>query len=95
MDSTKRKFLLPFVAIAAAFSADLAVASIAPSQPITETTSNVSSVPIQDATVLMPQGEDLMRFVLKRNGQGVMMADHESHASHASHASHRSHYSGY
>ncbi|MGB5097314.1 MAG: His-Xaa-Ser repeat protein HxsA2 [Porticoccaceae bacterium] len=95
MDNTKRKFLLPFAAVAAAFSAEQALASVAPSEPLNETTREIFAGQVQDTANLAPQGEDLMRFVLKRNSEGVLMAEHESHASHASHTSHRSHTSGY
>jgi hypothetical protein len=91
----KHKFLLSFAAIAASFSTGQALASVTPSQPFSETTHEISTGPVQDIVMIMPQGEDLMRFVLKRTSQGALMAYHRSHASHASHQSHSSHYSGY
>ncbi len=72
----KKKFMTTFVAIAAGFAAQQAVAT-------------VNLTPEQALQQSVPAAGDTASFVLKQAGYtGIMMADHESHASHASHASH-------
>lgn len=75
-----KKFMTTFVAIAAGFTAQQAVATVdltpAQEQPATQ-------------SQFVPASGNTGSFVLKQAGStGIMMADHESHASHASHASH-------
>lgn len=56
-----------------------------------------SSIPDQPGTssiLLVPSKGDLFKFILRREGDNRLYADHESHYSHQSHSSHRSHYSG-
>lgn len=82
----KRKFLTTFVAIAAGFAAQQAVATV-------DLTPAQAQFATQNQSVSASGNID--SFVLKQAGStGIMMADHESHASHASHASHSSHVSG-
>ena len=92
----KKQFLKPFALLAAAMASDQALAAPAPAAPDHETYKAESLAVAPTQSIQVRQGTDLLRFVLKRNGDtGVVMADHESHASHASHASHSSHASGY
>ncbi|HSH73135.1 MAG TPA: His-Xaa-Ser repeat protein HxsA2 [Methylophilaceae bacterium] len=88
-----RKFLLPLSVLAGAFNSEQVIANteIEPSRLLT-TTDSVFHVTSEKVTV---GDKDAFSFILKRNNEGVLLAEHSSHASHASHASHRSHTSGY
>lgn len=43
----------------------------------------------EQATVLRPFGDHLMRFTIGEHKDGRVVADHSSHASHSSHSSSR------
>jgi hypothetical protein len=104
----KRAFLIPLVAaIAAATQGQAAVVDKSESVTTTVDPDKATSItPLlgegkhlalpssgQDQRVLMPNGDDLFGFILRRTSAGHVVAQHESHASHSSHSSHRSHYS--
>ena len=91
----KRKFLVPVAALAAAFSADQAVASV-PEELATAHTDVQATLNLNlDGRVSVKKNDDTFNFILKRGEEGSLMAYHESHASHASHASHSSHTSSH
>jgi hypothetical protein len=48
----------------------------------------------QKANIFVSTGESLLGFIITKQADGTIVADHESHASHDSHASHESHASG-
>jgi len=92
-----RKFLVPLAALTSIFATGHASAN---AQNQTAGTESTITEPMNVTTsdTVITGSHDLFKFVLRRNGEGVMVADHESHyshESHASHASHSSHYSGY
>lgn len=97
----KRSFLIPFAAAIAALTgtAQAAVDRIQTSpvdrNAIDATVPNTVVQPNtqKEGELLLPIGDDIFKYVLKRSETGVMVADHYSHSSHASHASHHSHYS--
>lgn len=95
-----RNFLVPFAAALAALTSN-ASASVEPSNPNPNTQPQDSQNTLAsdsintraEGTLLIPGGDDLFKFVLKRTETGELMAYHYSHQSHRSHSSHRSHYS--
>ncbi|WP_419709431.1 His-Xaa-Ser repeat protein HxsA2 [Pseudomonas sp. NFX224] len=91
----KRSFLVPMATLAAAMAAEQAsaVASHEVIEPITDTP-NTFPAEAQSENLSVRGGSDQFAFVLKRGGQGQLMAYHTSHSSHASHSSHTSHTSG-
>lgn len=90
-----KKFLSTFAAVAASFAAQSASAAPSPTIPSSQPESSAANaISGSNETVAVQNGSgDLFNFLLKRNGEGQLMAWHESHASHASHSSHTSHYS--
>ncbi len=46
-----------------------------------------------DRLATYSKGNELHGLVLRKNTEGIVLAEHYSHRSHASHASHSSHYS--
>jgi hypothetical protein len=97
----KRAFLIPFAAAISALSGN-SQAAIDQTQPSKDVATS-TTVPDADAAnrvnalaegdLLMPIGDDIFKFVLKRAESGELIAYHRSHESHRSHSSHRSHYS--
>lgn len=87
----KRSFLAPLALAVAALSTSVAtqdkalIAEASPTIAPHQSTSSVDAAKPNDERIL----ED---FVLKRDENNVLMAEHYSHSSHASH---RSHYSSY
>lgn len=91
-----RKFLIPLAALASVFVTGHASANIQDETLATQSQSTAADAINTLANNSLVVGkEDLFKFVLERNDQGVMVAEHYSHASHSSHSSHSSHYSGY
>ena len=89
-----RKYLLSLAAAASVFTTGHASANIeGQATPLSPVVGEPTDAKADNSVIV--GNRDLFKFVLKRNGQGVMVADHESHYSHGSHASHSSHYSGY
>lgn len=94
---SSRKFLVPLAALVSMVTAPHASASLQNQVKAVEPTI-IEPMNKPDSDTVIVGNHDLFKFVLKRNGAGVMMAYHESHyshESHASHVSHHSHYSGY
>jgi hypothetical protein len=92
----RHKFLAPFALSIAALLASVSnndKALIAHASPtiIPQTEQSNNLITTEDNRILHD-------FVLKRDENNVLMAEHwshSSHRSHSSHSSHRSHYSGY
>ncbi len=92
---THRKFLLPLTALTSLFATDHAFANIqSPSDPIEPNITNSVKAAIKDNT-LVQGNQNLFKFVLKQNDQGMKIAYHYSHESHSSHSSHYSSSSSY
>ena len=82
-----RKFLLPLAALAAALSANQAVAN-------TQFIVNVDNATKSNPDNIAINNTNQFNFILKTADSQAVMAYHRSHRSHYSHRSHRSHYSG-
>lgn len=91
----KRSFLVPLATLAAAVVTEQASAMAAHevAEPKTDST-NAFQADAQSENLSVRSGNAQFEFVLKREGQGQLMAYHTSHSSHSSHASHSSHTSG-
>lgn len=95
----KYSFLVPFSSIVASIATPNAEASVAPSQTVEDGKNQMvqpnleRDISMGGQVTVKTSPTDTANFTLKRNGQGLLMAEHSSHASHASHVSHRSHYS--
>lgn len=97
----KRTFLVSIAAAVAALSGTSEAAiDKGQSTPVTQDAVEATAPdtvlrpnPLKEGELLLPIGDDIFKYVLKRGESGEIFADHQSHASHASHASHHSHYS--
>jgi hypothetical protein len=91
----KRSFLVPLATLASAVATEQAsaIATHEVAEPSTNPT-NTLQADAQSENLSVRSGSAQFAFVLKREGQGQLMAYHTSHSSHSSHASHSSHTSG-
>ena len=101
-----KKLLLPLAAAVAALS-DSATAKLSPQDAERSRQADATGAATEPGSVLfeapssateanealIPGGENLFKFIIRRSESGEIFADHQSHYSHSSHASHHSHYS--
>ncbi|MBX9771197.1 MAG: His-Xaa-Ser repeat protein HxsA2 [Candidatus Obscuribacterales bacterium] len=89
----KRQFLAPLVISLGALlgtvtATEEALATTTATQADLQNRANAITETLKDQV-------DLHEFVITRDENNMIIAQHRSHYSHRSHSSHRSHYSGY
>ena len=89
----KRQFLAPLVISLGALlgtvtANEKALAATTPNETDIRNRTNAITETLKDQV-------DLHEFVITRDENNMIIAQHRSHYSHSSHGSHRSHYSGY
>lgn len=89
----KRQFLAPLVISLGALLGTVtaneeALATTTATQTDLQNRANAITETLKDQV-------DLHEFVITRDENNMIIAQHRSHYSHSSHSSHRSHYSGY
>lgn len=98
MDNNSKKFLVPISVAIAGLSAGTAQATVSKSPDlqtsIIQSQNTENSVKQLVQRLIFSKGDELHSLLLEKNGQGIVLAHHESHYSHSSHSSHSSHYSG-
>lgn len=93
-----RSFLLPLTVLAAALLSQNSTANVAIQEDKVSPPDGLNAPDVnrdESRVTSKSISGDLFSFILRRQGDGTLMAAHESHQSHESHRSHRSHYSGY
>jgi hypothetical protein len=91
----KRKpvVILPLASALGALAGNAMVPAEAKSPPTTDPSFASEAAAVksdQKANTFVSTGESLLGFVVTKQADGTIVADHESHASHASHESHAS-----
>lgn len=87
-----RSFLLPLTALAAALLSQNSTANVAIQEDKVSPPDGLNAPDVnrdESRVTSKSMSGDLFSFILRRQGDGTLMAAHESHRSH------RSHYSGY
>jgi UDP:flavonoid glycosyltransferase YjiC (YdhE family) len=88
----RKTLILPLAAALSGLSTVPATEAAASPSPDASTAQAENARKLQP-NMLVSTGKDLLGFLVERQADGTLVAQHASHASHASHGSHHSHYS--
>ena len=98
---SKKSFLVPVVSALAAIAPNVNSAVVpqnteqgqAQTQNFAKEKGFLNALGVEDKFVTYSTSGELHGLILRKNMDGVVLAEHYSHSSHSSHRSHSSHYS--
>jgi hypothetical protein len=97
--ATDKKFLIPVAVALSAITGSSDAIESKKTEIVDATQENVLAKMLKnelvkgDSLATYSIGAELHGLILRKNSDGVMLAEHYSHRSHSSHSSHSSHYS--